>query len=337
MIVLLSNISSCSKKANISPIVQELLDSLDIDGCYIKDIDYSDTDQLFIDNTYIKFSKVSNYINEVLDFDYDYTIDEDGIVGETDVAVINIDVSRNGEILYSDDGIYMFVGMDCFDEAIEKSLVGKKRGEVFELKATDCANAYISKMDDATVKVEITEVCTYKVQEGATSTLGDSYGSFSEYYSHLYTMNTEAIWFEKIYEIKNTAINELVKSSSFSLDYDEIEAASYETVLSYEATANSYGMVLEEYYTDILQKNEDGFFQMCVEETQEMIKRFLVVGAVSEKYNIMVTEDEFAQYIDTNGINPENESDLLYAKYQYLENKMLLTLAGFISWDEICK
>lgn len=111
---------------------------------------------------------------------------------------------------------------------------------------------------------------------------------------------------ELIVNARKEILDKLLDLSEFLIDEDEIMEYSLEIIQGYEMEAYLYNMSLSDYSEKILGIPYYKFFEMCYEESELIIKTYLIIGAISEKEKFT---DEY---------NEEN----IYLQYQELENNV---------------
>lgn len=121
--------------------------------------------------------------------------------------------------------------------------------------------------------------------------------SVQEYYESVRKELTTRKRNQEFISARNKAMDYLIKESKFVLDKESVAEYSVEIVDSYETEAYLYDMELERYVAEELQMTEDEFFEECYREGEELIKNYLIVGAI-------VKEEK------------------TYIQYQILENKV---------------
>ncbi len=116
----------------------------------------------------------------------------------------------------------------------------------------------------------------------------------------------------------------LIKESKFVLDKESVAEYSVEIVNSYETEAYLYDMELERYVAEELQMTEDEFFQECYREGEELIKNYLIVGAIAKEENLEVTEEDIKGLsgVFEKDFDEYSEEEKTYIQYQILENKV---------------
>ena len=61
-----------------------------------------------------------------------------------------------------------------------------------------------------------------------------------------------------------------------------------------------YNMSLEQYYEKLLGITKQEFYEKCLNEGEKQIKKYLIIGAVAKKEDIVITNDEWeSEKIDT--------------------------------------
>ena len=93
---------------------------------------------------------------------------------------------------------------------------------------------------------------------------------------------------------------------------------------SYETEAYLYDMELDRYVAEELQMTEDEFFEECYREGEELIKNYLIVGAIVKEENLEVTEEDIKELsgVFEKDFDEYSEEEKTYIQYQILENKV---------------
>lgn len=124
--------------------------------------------------------------------------------------------------------------------------------------------------------------------------------------------------------------NKLMDTSDFYIDMNEVAEYSLNIVDNYESIAYMYGLDLQNYYEQILEENEDTFYQQCYEEGCFDVKKILLVGHIAEKEGIIITEADEKRFCEENNCDFENlkEDEILhvYVNYCILEQKVIQTI-----------
>ncbi len=94
-------------------------------------------------------------------------------------------------------------------------------------------------------------------------------------------------------------------------------------VEQYEKMAYLYNMSLEQYYEKLLGITKQEFYEKCLNEGEKQIKKYLIIGAVAKKEDIVITNDEWESEKIDKKIEIQDNNAVIYAKYQLLEKKVL--------------
>lgn len=152
------------------------------------------------------------------------------------------------------------------------------------------------------------------------------YKSVNEFINYIETYVKMSKQHQNYLNHKKEFLNYLVKKSVFNIDENEIVEYALTIIESYETDAKVLNMSLEDYYNSMLM-SEDDFFNKCYSDAEYEIKTYLIVGALSEKYHISITEDdlniEFKKYGYDEDYLEKNKDTIKYVKYHCLEEKTL--------------
>ena len=94
-------------------------------------------------------------------------------------------------------------------------------------------------------------------------------------------------------------LDRLVERAAFDLDQEEVANYSLEKIVEeHEDMAFCEGLPLEEYCEQELQMSLEDFFDMCYQEGEQDVKRYLVMGALAGREYGDVTEEMLLENMD---------------------------------------
>lgn len=207
------------------------------------------------------------------------------------------------------------------------------------MKIENCKIKRIAEYDRLQIKLPEVSVSKKEIQESIDELL-DIYGeksisedfvkkelemnSVQEYYESVRKELTAGKRNQEFISARNKAMDYLIKESKFVLDKESVAEYSVEIVDSYETEAYLYDMELERYVTEELQMTEDEFFEECYREGEELIKNYLIVGAIVKEENLEVTEEDIKELsgVFEKDFDEYSEEEKTYIQYQILENKV---------------
>lgn len=285
----------CSEQSEIDMpnSIKILLNQNNINNTYICKIgDYSKCKLTQINEKDIQVSKeeIRKY-SEIQMESYAKIVPVEGknTVEKEDVVYISCLVYQNGKLIreVKDDSI--MVGKYNYDEQIEKALIGQKIGIPFSL--------YVEYQDIGKCKLNIT---VESINRFITYDLTDEFvkekfgvNSIEAYYAQC----EDFVRQQKVAEQKSKAQKELFlkigEMCKFNINKDEIAKYSKKYVESEEKIAMAYDMTLELYAKEVLGKTIEEFYQECYQVGENEIKQYLIVGAIFQKSNMVITDDEY--------------------------------------------
>ena len=207
------------------------------------------------------------------------------------------------------------------------------------MKIENCKIKRIAEYDRLQIELPEVSVSKKEIQESIDELL-DIYGeksisedfvkkelemnSVQEYYESVRKELTAGKRNQEFISARNKAMDYLIKESKFVLDKESVAEYSVEIVDSYETEAYLYDMELDRYVAEELQMTEDEFFEECYREGEELIKNYLIVGAIVKEENLEVTEEDIKELsgVFEKDFDEYSEEEKTYIQYQILENKV---------------
>lgn len=219
------------------------------------------------------------------------------------------------------------VGAGFFNEKIEKDLIGAKKGKTYiiniQVPKDDENKNYAGKIE--VIKYQVNEI-HYMFQPKLTDKfVQKNYGlkSVEAFYEYKKEHIIKEKELEQINQKREDIIQELIEKSSFNLDRNFI--LNYAEVIYYEYKdmAAGYGRSIEEFVRDFFNENMDQFYERCCNEAEKEIKRFLVIGAIANEINAVVSNKDIEKKYENLDVDTLSDSDITMYKYQLLEEKVL--------------
>lgn len=329
LVLLILSFAVLFSGCTVSPIqidnnVKEILSENNIEKSNIQSIDY-DSIAACLNSDFAandSLSRVSDYIDEVIEADFDYYKSQHSLIESNDIAIVDCYIyDNNNQCIYEGKNIKIFVGFNCFDTIIETELLGKHIGDAVTISSSKCTNEILTDYIDTDIKFIVTDIKNIDIKPGSEILNNEDFHTLPEYYEYLYSIKLDEIKMENKNQLKQDFFEKAINECAFELDYDEVKAYTHQIVSSYKSSYSSFGMTLEDYYNGILGLTEEEFFNQCTEEAIYEIKKYLLVGAISSYYNLTPSDDELCDYFKSKNIS-ENEKK--YAAYTYLENAVIL-------------
>ncbi len=319
---LIISFNGCSQEPLvIAKPAQDILEKQEIYTSKIIHIDYNSIEKLDIPLGTIDASLICNRVDETLEVDYSFTEVKEAVAKKGNTILIDYRIlNEYQKEIYCDANVKIVIGTGCFDSIIENELLNHKAGDTICLNSSIMTNPLIATHKETTVEIEVKGI--YNYNQIGSETLAETHGfvSFEDYYIYLYDIASDELKYEYNLEQKAEFFRQTIKNCNFVIDNDELTSFSLKTVLIHEQQAASFGMTLEEYYTNILELNENDFFKRCTQDSENEIKKMLVVGALAHHYRIIVDDECFDEFCEENNIN---EDVLTEAYYSCLEEQVI--------------
>lgn len=85
---------------------------------------------------------------------------------------------------------------------------------------------------------------------------------------------------------------------------------------------------LDEYLMEIYGISKTEFFEQCYQQAKNEVEYYLIIGAISDKEGITVSDKDVKAWCLSNGVEEEDldEENLCYIKYYIIEEKIKLLL-----------
>lgn len=320
-----SNISSC----DITNDITQMLNYLNVDNCQIKKL--GNYDNLSISSSPVTVSQkdITEYIQTLLDDNgTSKEITDRVTVQKDDLVILDYKIYCCDEEIKSDTNVSILVGSNNFDSQIEQLLIGVTKDTMFEkevLLPEGLPAKYYN--EKAVIQGKVTSIKKI-IPAKLTDTFAkenfdcNSVQEFNDYIYNIlkkeYETDREASTFDEI-------LTAIIKNSKFNMNKDELTKYSLKTVDGYKDIAGLYNMTLEQYRKSILNVSEPEFFQMCYDETEKYVEEYLIIGAISSRESISISEKELDDYLLNNDYSldeKENEESICYLKYQLLRKKV---------------
>ena len=301
---------------------KDILEKQDIYVSKITHIDYNSIEKLDISLECIDVSLICSRVDETLEVDYSF-IEEKTPAQKGNTVLIDYRIlDEHRKKIYCDTDVKIVIGTSCFDSVIEKELTNHKTGDIIRLSSSLITNPIIEKHKNSTIEIDIKGVYSYNKIGSETLCEKHGFTCFEDYYTYLYNMASDELKYENDIKQKSELFKQLIKNCNFVID-DELVSFSLKTVLIHEQQAASFGITLEEYYTNILKMNENDFFKKCTQDSEDEIKKILIVGSLADHYGITVDNEIFNEFCEKNNINYHNNDVLIEAYYSCLEEQVV--------------
>lgn len=328
LFVIVICITGCSlnnAQLSVNPIATTYLTQLNVQNSKINTINYDKISSFKNAPPSRDLTYISGNIDEVLEPFYSINVLQNRKISNRDFVVLELELlNKEDMLIFIDKTAKLLIGAGLFDEKIESNLVGCRINKSYVFDATDKVKKFYNIFDVDKIIIKPQSILQYK--EGIdTKTLLDENGfsSLDEFYVYLFNMKVGEHDFEKNSSIKDNFIKYAVNNCTFTIPYDDLKNYSDTILREHMNTAESLGVTIDEYYTNVLSLNEEEFFKMCADSAEMEIKKCLMIGALSQYFGVNVTDELFSEFCQKNEINASDEISQTIAGYLCLESLVI--------------
>lgn len=249
-------------------------------------------------------------INERIEDAIEYLATEEEVTGRTvsEGDIVNIDYMGKKDGVAFEGGTAkdydLTIGSGQFIPGFESGLIGAETGEVRDLNLTfpeEYGSEELAGADVVfTVSVNaIKEKITPELTDEVVPTLNPSCNSIAEYRTEIERQikeDNEAV-------AKDSAMTELIQSVKDSSEFKDIPQEFIDQRLSYmkksaESYAQQYGMTYEDFIEQMMGQSVTEFEDECIGYAEDDVKTTLVVYAIAQAEDILLTEDEIREKVN---------------------------------------
>lgn len=243
--------------------------------------------------------------------------------GSSDKSTIYLDIENSGYIAGFADG-----------------LIGVKPGDEVELQLTFPQNYYEDLAGKAvTFKVRVHGICRMELTDATAEKLSDgNYKSMAEYREYLREYLKTISSYNALNEVATEMWNAVVERSEV-LDYPRAQYEYYYALITndYISAAAAQGV---DYDTYLASEGLDA--DKIDQNIKSYIKTELLLNAIAEQENIVITEEEYDEYVNTYYnyyaqyllYGTTKEQIVAYLREQAFNEKVLYTVFGYCTLSE---
>ncbi len=267
-------------------------------------------------------AEINNYIQEDLESYTQFVDTKRKIIKKNDFICMSCQIYFNDKLLSSKQEA-LKVGSENFDPTIEQFLIGKKINTEYKINTKIPENndvKYAGKDGHIIINV-------YSIQKIITQQLDNTF------VKQHYNLNTVDEYYQLI---KQKLYSEKEKTSQlqqeekyiqkviemFEITLNEEQSAQYaaKRYKDYLNMAQSLGMSMEEFTTQIMGTSETQFEEECYEKSLEEIKEVLVIGAIAKERGIILSKEEISKY------STEDEHTQIQQYYELIRTKVIANI-----------
>lgn len=321
----LTGCSSNSAQIPVNSVSTEYLSQLNVKYSKIEAINYDEISSYKNTQPSRELTYITKNVDEVLEPFYSTDVSRNKKIAFGDFAAVKLQLfNEKDELILSDEAAKLLIGAYLFDKGIEDELVGKDVNKTYTFKASSTVKEFYNIPEVEKVIIEPQSIVRCVEGSDTKSFLDENgFNGLKEFYTYLFKMKVEEQDFEKNSSIKDAFIKYAIEKCTFDISYDDLKNYSDEVLKEQIQNAESLGIGIDEYYTNVLALNEKEFFQMCAESAEKEIKKALMIGALSQHFNIKISDEYVDEYCRKAEIDSLDEVIRTYARYLCLEELVL--------------
>lgn len=321
-------VCSCTKEQQITNfVVEEKMNLLGIENCQIIKLGELPERKYVEEEIKVSESEVEESIQLELESYEKLKPVNHKIVKKGDFVTLAYTVYCEDKIVNEVKGEELKVGAGFFNKEIEKDLIGARKNKTYminvQVPKDDENKEFAGKMEN--IKYQVKEIYYMFRPKLTDKFIQKNYGlkNVQEFYEYKKQHIIEEKEKELINQGREDIIEELIEKSTFNMDRNH--TIDYAEVIynEYKDMAIGYGCSIEEFIKDFFGENLEEFYERCCNEAEKEIKRFLVIGAIANKINIAVSDEDVERKFKDINIDDLSKNDFVMYKYQVLEEKVL--------------
>lgn len=327
LIVVFLVICSCATEYQIiNSIVEEKMNLLGIENCHITRLGEIPESEYTDEEINVSVSEIEENIQLELESYEKLKPVNRNVVRKGDFVNLTYTVYCEDKIVNEVKGEEIKVGAGFFNKEIEKKLIGAKKDKTYII------NIQVPEDDENTKFAGKIEVIKYQVNEIhymfkpklTDKFVQKNYGlkSVEAFYEYKKEHIKEEKETDLINQKREDIIEELIEKSSFNMDRNYILDYAEVVYHEYKDMATGYGSSIEEFIKDFFNENLDQFYERCCNEAEKEIKKFLIIGAIANKINVVISNKDIEMKYENLNSDTLSKSDFTMYKYQLLEEKV---------------
>lgn len=317
--------TGCSTECvEISPIATAYLSAINVDESRLLAIDFEKISEYESSQQYRNMTYISMCIDEVLKPLYNFKLFEGETISNENVVMIELEIKDDfGTVIHTEPNAKILIGSSFFD-TIEQELLHKSKNHKFSFRPDDVIQDFFCINKNSIISITVLEIYDYVEKDDTPAFLTEQgFASFVEFYNYLFEMKTDEYDYEVKTGVKDDFVDYAIGICDFSIPEDDLKNYSQQIVDENIQTAESIGITVEEYYTNLLSLDEDGFFLMCAETAEKEIKKCLIIGALSQHYEIGFDDDYYDSFCSSNNVDISDSTTIAIVKFYCLENAVI--------------
>ncbi|MCH5333425.1 MAG: hypothetical protein J1D89_05655 [Agathobacter sp.] len=329
----LTGCSASKETMSENSIAMDYLSQCNVKNSHIDTVKYEEISSYKNTPPTRNLTYISKNIDEVLESFYSIELSEDDIINQGDFLIFELELLKKDETsVFTDERAKLMIGTGLFDESVEKELTGKPVNETYVFNAGDKVKEFYNISDVEKLIIKPKEIYQYNILGSDTQTFlnENNFSGLKDLYIYLFNVKVDEHDFEKNTAIKNEFISYAIEKCTFTISYDDLKNYSTKVFEEHMHSAESLGINIDDYYTNVLSLNEDEFFRMCADTAEYEIKKSLLTGALSQHFSINVSNDYIEKFCEAGKIDYSDSVLKAYADYFCLESLVISEFVDLI-------
>lgn len=326
VVIILSGCSSRKATVPVNSIAIDYLSQCNVINSQINTINCGKIASYYNTPPIRDLSYISKNIDEVLEPFYSIEKTKDDIINSGDFVIFDLQLlDENDTVIHTDEKAKLMIGAGFLCKNIENDLVGKSTNESYLYATCDTVKKFYNALNADKIRIIPKEIHLYKEESDTKAFLSQhNFANLEDFYAYLFNMKVGEQDFEKNAFIKDAFIKFALEQCTFTIANDDLKEYSYKILEEHIQSAESLGLTLDEYYTNVLSLTENDFFRSCAYTAEYEIQKCLLIGALSHHFNIKVNNDYFDSFCNVNNIDCSDGILKLYANYLCLQNLVIM-------------
>lgn len=252
------------------------------------------------------------------------TVQEADIVNITMTATIDGEDFEDGNV----DEYDYTLGENEYGEEFDKGLIGKNKGDDFELTVTlpDDYSDETNAGKQAVFKIKINKIVKEVIPEfndEFVKTVSEDYQTVEDYRKYVKEDLQSTADDDNESSAKEDLMAQAVENAEVSGTSDDLYNLYYNQMTNdYTSYAQQWGMSLDDFLSSFMGMDEEGFKDYVLDQVYDM----QVAIAIAKAEKLEVSDDEYkknlSKYAEDFGWDSEDELEEAYTK-EYLKNNMI--------------
>ena len=307
----------------IDAVARSYLKTLNVTDSYLTSIDYQAIDKYEIPERTLDYTYVSSSIDEILDVFYYFNSSDDEYVKKGSMILFNCKVKDEaGSCVYDKNG-KILVGSGNL-KLLEQKALSKRKGETIKITPNTELRDFFGIPKHTSMEIKILDIFDLTEKSDTKKSLSDNgFDSLLDFYNHLFGQKIGEYYFEETTKICSEFLDFATEHCEFNIAYEDLKNYTRQVVKNNADTAESFGLTVEEYYSDILGEEESVFFFNCSQSANREIKTALVIGALAKHNDIHIDSKKYQDFCSKNNVDLDDEISKSLIEYYLLQSEVI--------------